>query len=229
MMRRAPWDPHTSFDWATIKEEWHSYWDPQKPIFLEKSPPNILRASEISKHFQPRQFILMVWNPYAHAEGLRRRNGWTINQAARFALRCLRIQRQNRESLDPVVLRYEDLTEDPASTVRRLQNAIHELGSLDPHRSFTTRSIDGRQENRIQNYNRKKLLNLTSREIAQMTKIFEAEPDLLRYWQYDFVKPGLRHDLLHYSRSARSLCAGWYLSTHQFVKGTVRRMTRAGA
>ena len=53
-------------------------------MLLEKSPPNIIRTADIVNHFDPVKFVIMVRNPYAHAEGLMRRNNWTATRAARW-------------------------------------------------------------------------------------------------------------------------------------------------
>ena len=37
-------------------------------------------------------------NPYAHVEGIIRRNSATTEYAARFALKCLRYQKRNKEN-----------------------------------------------------------------------------------------------------------------------------------
>ena len=47
LMRGQHWNPEQQFPWQTIKTEWEKIWDFHKPIKLDKSPPNLLRAKEI--------------------------------------------------------------------------------------------------------------------------------------------------------------------------------------
>ncbi len=72
IMRKGAWNPEQKFPWNKIKHNWEEIWDMNKPVALEKSPPNILRAFEIEKVFCPASFIAMIRNPYAVCEGLRR-------------------------------------------------------------------------------------------------------------------------------------------------------------
>src|SRR4030095_14543472 len=92
---RKLWDERSKYPWPLIKKEWLRYWDTSKPILLDKSPANLIRASFIREHFRPASFIVMTCNPYAHCERLIRRNGLTVEAAAFFSMKCLRHQRRN--------------------------------------------------------------------------------------------------------------------------------------
>ena len=52
------WEPDFKPDWPQIKRIWLKYWDVTRPVLLEKSPPNIVRAAELSIHFVPAFFII---------------------------------------------------------------------------------------------------------------------------------------------------------------------------
>ena len=55
----------------------------------------------------------MVRNPYAQVEGIMRRNGATVEYAAKFALKCLRFQKQNKQSQENILfISYEDLCDN---------------------------------------------------------------------------------------------------------------------
>ena len=128
IMRDRPWDAENSLPWPDIKQVWDAYWDRDKPVLLEKSPPNIIRTGDILAHFQPVQFIIMVRNPYAQSEGLMRRNHWPARRAANFAMMCLRTQLKNRRQLDnATVLTYESLVQDPAGACAAIVESNPEL------------------------------------------------------------------------------------------------------
>lgn len=60
IMRQDPWNVNVKLPWVKIKEVWDGYWDHNKLLLLEKSPPNLIRAKEIEQHFNPVYFLLKV-------------------------------------------------------------------------------------------------------------------------------------------------------------------------
>ena len=47
------WKPTVDYDWAIIKKEWTSLLhQSQKKIFIEGSPPNLMRVASIQKNFE---------------------------------------------------------------------------------------------------------------------------------------------------------------------------------
>ena len=194
IMRHEPWNPETRYPWERIKAVWEQYWDRDKPLLVEKSPPHIIRTNAIIEHFDPIYFIVMVRNPYAHTEGLMRRSNWGAQRAAEFSVRCLRQQAENAEKLDrTLTLTYEELVSDPAAVSSRIQTFIPEIGDLKHDRSFKLKSIDGDIERKIVNINQKKINNLSMGNLKQINKVFRDNIDVLQYWGYEYFEPSLRH------------------------------------
>ena len=188
VMRDKPWVRDNPLPWEEIRRVWQSYWDMDKPVLLEKSPPNIIRAAEIAQHFQPVKFVIMVRNPYAHSEGLMRRNNWTAERAARFSMMCLRTQLENRESLDDtLVLTYETLVADPVAACDELAQFMPDLADMDPQASFEVHSVDGVVDRQITDLNRKKIATLGRASIAAMNSEFRQHEEVLAGWGYDFI------------------------------------------
>ena len=77
------------------------YWDRRKYILMDKTNTNIMRVDQLNKYFDNSYFLAMVRNPYAQVEGIMRRNGATVEYAAKFALKCLRFQNKinNRKKI----------------------------------------------------------------------------------------------------------------------------------
>jgi hypothetical protein len=189
-MRRAPWDASEPLPWTKIRETWDRYWDHSRPILVEKSPPNLIRTQAIRAHFQPVRFLVMVRNPYAHCEGLMRRNGWDAQRAARFSARCLRQQMENSlELADSLSFTYEELVADPAAMARRIREFLPEIGELDAGRSFAVHSIDGVVERGIVDLNRKKIAALSADSLRQIQEILAANADVLAFWRYPEAPP----------------------------------------
>jgi hypothetical protein len=67
------WNPELKLPWAKIKDEWHKFWDLEKPLLLDKSVPNLIRAKQIEAAFPGAHFVAMVRDPYAQCEGIVRR------------------------------------------------------------------------------------------------------------------------------------------------------------
>lgn len=188
IMRAKPWVKEHELPWPRIKQIWDAHWDQGKPVLLEKSPPNIIRTKDIERHFQPARFVIMVRNPYAHAEGLMRRNNWTATRAARFSMMCLATQLQNRRQLDDsLVLTYEALVADPRHACARLQAFLPALGTLDAEASFEVHSVDGVVDRPIVDLNSKKIATLDEAALNDMNRVFRDQPDVLAGWGYDFI------------------------------------------
>lgn len=188
-MREKPWDRGHSLPWPEIKAVWETYWDHSKPVLLEKSPPNLIRTREILAHFQPVKFVIMVRNPYAHSEGLMRRNDFPARRAAHFSMMCLRTQLDNARNLDnALVLTYESLVADPARTCAQLTGFMPELGELDPRASFEIHSIDGTLTRPITELNSKKIAALSPATLDALNAVFKLNEDTLAAWGYELLR-----------------------------------------
>jgi hypothetical protein len=188
IMRDRQWNADHPMPWPDIKKVWETYWDKSKPVLLEKSPPNMIRAHDILEHFQPVRFIVMVRNPYAQAEGLMRHNNWTAKRAANFSMMCLRTQLKNAQELDDVlVMTYEALVQDPVKACTKLATFMHELGDMDPEASFEIHSIDGTLNRPITDLNGKKIAALCADDITTMNEIFAQHEDTIKAWGYDLM------------------------------------------
>ena len=195
VMLNGRWQLEKVMPWAMIKDVWHQYWDASKPYLVEKSPAHLMRVGDILEHFSPTKFILIVRNPYAHCEGLIRRNGWTPDQSAKFALMCLQKQRQNFDLLGhkAISFTYEDLVNNTSEVCSKIEAFLPGLGFLDFQQHFKLRSVDGFIERKIVDLNRKKIKNLSPDSIRGINCIFENRVDTLSYWGYELYKPSFRH------------------------------------
>jgi len=222
-MRTDHWSDQTKMPWAEIKKAWNGYWDQDKPLLVEKSPPNLLRATEIAEHFDPSYFLIMVRNPYAHCEGLMRRNKDNARHAALFAVRCLRQQMKNAKELkDTLCLTYEELARNPAATAKKIEAFLPQLGELNYAQTFSLNSIDGVVQRGIVDLNQKKMRLLSVRDLKTINSVLEKNADVMDYWGYESIEPSLRHALSYYGAMT-----GRFLS--RCVPASVRRgIWRAG-
>jgi Sulfotransferase family len=188
IMRSDPWNPDFRMPWQEIKALWDPYWDKTKPYSVEKSPPHIIRATQIVQHFQPLRFIVMVRDPYAHIEGIKRRRTWDTQTAAEFALMCLRHQKWNAEHLpDTLVMTYEQLVHDPKSMTQRISEFLPNLGTIDHEAEFTIKSIDGFVRRGVTDLNAKKIAALSQEDIDVATRVFRRESKVMEFWNYPLL------------------------------------------
>ncbi len=195
-MRDGAWDPSKQFPWPDIKEKWEQVWDMSKPILLEKSPPNLVRALEIQQAFEPAYFIAIIRDPYAFCEGRRRRHKSKIAQSAEFWVKCANYQLRNIKELDRVTyFRYEDFAGEPERARAQILAFMPELLDLDVTRSFKARSVQGSGERKIYNFNREKMDRLSAADIRAINSVLKDNQEVMDFYRYAYVKPSLRQTL----------------------------------
>lgn len=190
------WNPSRTFDWEKIRAVWASYWEDDKPIRLEKSPPNLLRAEAIEEAFPNAYFVVMIGNPYAFCEGCARRdNGLDTTASAELWRRCAEKQIENVERLERVhCLTYEYLTERTETAVEGIRAFVPGLTGMEIGRTETFSTL-GRNQRRIWNINALKILKLSNRQIEAVNEVLDGSEDVLSRFGYRRLTPSIRHNL----------------------------------
>ncbi|GAB4263727.1 MAG: hypothetical protein Kow0080_02330 [Candidatus Promineifilaceae bacterium] len=214
LMRTDPWNPKVKLDWPKIKTVWEASWDLTKPIRLEKSPPNILRAAEMVKYFENPFFIIMVRNPYAYCEGTRRRNHFgmgygknaSYTEIAEGWVRECRQQIKNIRQLPrTLAVTYEEFTEDTEGVVQKLLAFMPELVSLDMDASFWIHSLQGALKRPVVNLNDSQIARLSHEDIVEITAVLRKHSDVMKYFGYELLT-GSYHPL----EKIRMRAQDWY-------------------
>ncbi|MFX0203719.1 MAG: sulfotransferase [Candidatus Hodarchaeota archaeon] len=112
--------------------EWAKYWDTEKPLLLEKSPPNLIRTRFLQALFPDSYFIVLVRHPIAvsYATGKKLIIKSTLERLLNHWLICHDTFSADREHIRNIfVLKYEDFIED---TDRCLEKISSFLG-IDSH------------------------------------------------------------------------------------------------
>ena len=134
-------------------------------------------------------FLGMVRNPYAHVEGLIRRNGATTEFAAAFALRCLRYQKQNKENeKNSLFISYEELCDNKSESIAKIESFMPELGSLNSDLEFSAHNFKTDGKMKIQNLNPEKIKKLSSEQLQVINSYFKKEAELLEYFGYSVIE-----------------------------------------
>lgn len=129
IMSIKKWDQNQKFDWSKIKTIWSSYAKKHhKKIFIECSPPNLLRIKPITDTFPHHRSILSISSPYSYIssnvenymEGMDIKNA--INRATmRWVKRAL-IQKQNIEKFPNIpFISYEHFCKNPENLISMLR------------------------------------------------------------------------------------------------------------
>lgn len=122
-----------------LLREWGAYYDLTKPVLLEKSPPNLIRARFFQALLPNTRFVFIVRHPLAVAAATVK---WSQTTLAELVLHwCLahRLMLSDLDRLDhALVLRYEDFVEAPQFWL----DAAFRLAELSPIR------VSERVENR---------------------------------------------------------------------------------
>tara|TARA_R100001594_G_scaffold133793_1_gene174651 strand:- start:128 stop:814 length:687 start_codon:yes stop_codon:yes gene_type:complete len=116
------WDPAYNLDMDMVKQVLYERWDVNKPIYAEKSPPNICRAKMFEDYFSRLgevYFLISIRNPYSS------------NVAPDNWVTFAQYQKHNIESLKNVITTtYEETCLEPHKVIAKLQHILPELGDL---------------------------------------------------------------------------------------------------
>ena len=191
IMGHDRWCEDKRINWSVVRRRWHRRWDFRKEILLEKSPPNILRAGQIIRHFLPSNFILLMRNPYAFCESYRRhvKADRTFSEAAQFWVRCAEAQKTNAQTLkNSVRLSYEELVAEPDTSKEKLSSLLGKLSDISFTMKYRTRTLGVRGWNKITDQNKGNIQRLKEIETAEINTVLERYPSLLSFFNYQLRK-----------------------------------------
>lgn len=105
-----------------IWDAWRPWWDTQKPVLLEKSPPTLVRLRFFRALFPKSRAVVLVRHPMAVAKATQKWSGTTL---AELILHwCVAHERflADRSHLDRQVhvVRYEDCVRDTAQVIKEV-------------------------------------------------------------------------------------------------------------
>jgi hypothetical protein len=172
-----------------LRYDWAYFADSRPGIRLEKSPPNTLRSRWLQRHFAPARFIVLVRNPYAVCEGIARRRGHSIKEAAAHWRLVHEVLEEDLPHLErSLVVRYEDFCAKPLSVLNEVQQFLGLDQPFDPAlaiREFDAHNMNGRPE-KLQDFNARSLKRLSCEDRATITQV--AGDQILR-WNYELMAP----------------------------------------
>ena len=111
---------------TTLWHEWSCWWDLDRPLLVEKSPPNMLKMRFLQALFPEARFVLIVRNPVVVTMATLKWRPRLIREVAPYCLadhwiRCHRIALADALHLKRFhLLKYEELVSDPGREMSRL-------------------------------------------------------------------------------------------------------------
>ncbi|MDC0201795.1 hypothetical protein OAJ56_00980, partial [Flavobacteriales bacterium] len=187
MFQKDRWNEDVKYPWEKVRKIWLKYWDYSKPIFLDKSIPNIIRVNEIEKVFSPIKYMCMVRNPYAQVEGLMRRNNQDAKSAAEFAIRCLYYQSKNRKRENILFFTYEQLCDNGRDISQKMIEFIPELTNLNIDKEFTSHNFKTKRKMKMVNLNDEKIAKISETAFEIINSIFKKNENLLSEFGYKII------------------------------------------
>ena len=187
MFQKDRWNENVQYPWEEVRKTWLRYWDYSKPVFLDKSIPNIMRVDEIEKVFSPIKYMCMVRNPYAQVEGLMRRNKQDAKSAAEFAIKCLYYQSKNRKRENILFFTYEQLCDNRQEVSQKMIEFIPELADLDMNIDLTSHNFKKKGKMKMANLNDEKIAKISETDFEIINSIFEKDKDLLKEFGYKII------------------------------------------
>ncbi len=194
LFSRDRWRAEKRIDWKAVRDRWNQAWDMSKPVLLEKSPPHLIRAGALAAQFPNSYFIIMIRNPYAFCEGVKRRwgarksilAGYSYFNLACFWAICARYQIKNQSSLENALLMsYEELTDRPEESSRRLVDFVPELERLDWEKEISVFE----KTKPVTNLNDKQISRLSDGQLFEINLALKSVLGTLAHFGYSLREP----------------------------------------
>jgi hypothetical protein len=105
--------------------EWGQYWNVDRRVLVEKSPPNLLKLRFLQALFPDATFVVIMRHPIAVSYATQKWSETSLESLVEHWLVCHEIFLADAPHIGKLVLvRYEDLVSDPAGVVGRIQEHL---------------------------------------------------------------------------------------------------------
>ncbi|MEL6971146.1 MAG: sulfotransferase [Bacteroidota bacterium] len=116
---------------AKLLNEWKVHWDASKPIWIEKSPPNIIRTRFLQTLFPEAFFITIVRHPVAVSLATQKWSKTALPELIRHWIAAHNIYKEDRTHLkNELFFSYEYMVQHPQALITALEDF---LGTTVPH------------------------------------------------------------------------------------------------
>jgi hypothetical protein len=110
---------------AAVRKAWSPYWNLDRPVLLEKSPPNLIRSRYLQALFPNSWFIFIIRHPVAASLATHKWSGTGIHSLIHHWLVAHDLLRTDLPFLKrSIVISYEALLARPAETLATLRQFL---------------------------------------------------------------------------------------------------------
>jgi hypothetical protein len=176
-------------------------------VVVEKSPDNLFRAQHILNAFKSMRTAVVIFTrcPYATCASWAKR--YDINQMAIRWQKKLGVDVIEAHSLffilgkiwayrarllknalphADLLLRYEDLTQDPIAHLSKVQKIMPQIGEFKPDAMLKVKDYEPQP---ITNMNKQNIKFLSTSQIKSVRTALEEENDLVKFFGYEIAAP----------------------------------------
>ncbi|MBL6874290.1 MAG: sulfotransferase [Flavobacteriales bacterium] len=105
--------------------EWSRFWDLEKNILLEKSPPNIVRTRFLQKMFPNSYFINITRHPIATSIASKKWSKTSLDELISHWIKCHEIFNEDKKMIRNIInIKYEDLINNNEEILAQLSKFL---------------------------------------------------------------------------------------------------------
>ncbi len=187
VMRTRPWDAANRFDWGWIRGEWDALCRAAgKGLFIEGSPPNMVRVADIRAVFDgAADYLFFLSHPYMQIASCAYNYGAPDRQpieayARHWLIKAATIRRGMADNPDIALVTYEAFCADPGVLNRALGLPVRPVAPVEGKRA------DG--NGRIRNLSARNIAFLRESEIDRIRAVLQTETGLVEGFGYDLPR-----------------------------------------
>ena len=199
------WDPSVDYDWISIKHEWLSLLhQSKKNIFIEGSPPNLMRLASIQKHFSDQmRGVISISSPYLQISSAIKKKYQAMiakdkldpnskipkklmKEAISFWVAMAKAQRNNIQANPSMpVVTYEQFCANPNILINAFSPNIDASTDQPLITKAKGKKYTGIGE--IMDMTCKNLSFFSLKEISSLTKLLRPHKRLIHFFGYDLL------------------------------------------
>lgn len=187
----------STYDWQATRKAWYfqAFSKSQKAaVFVEKSPPSVLRVAQLKDNFRNAKFLFIVRNPYAVVEGIlrwrKRSVSVTATMAAEHIMQCFYYQQKNIEMFNDsgIFFQYEEMCSNPELIQSEVQVLVPELNDFQLDQKL---SVKGRYCETLQDMNTRQIKCLSPEDLGEINSVFIKYEPVMKYFGYAIQEEGV--------------------------------------
>jgi len=108
-----------------LLKEWGKYWDKEKSIWIEKSPPNLIRMRFFQELFPDAYFITISRHPIAVSLATKKWSKTPIDNLIKHWITAHEIYQNDRKQIDKeIYLSYEEMVHSPDKVIKEIEDFL---------------------------------------------------------------------------------------------------------